>query len=181
MPKNKPLKEKIMDEFTAFIENDAKVVLSEVAITHKIKNEQDLDDECSKLRPFYSNHSREEILEELLLTKVGIKIFQEDLRIESAKVNTLLTKHVERFNKRIFDNEKRQVKTDKFKIHTKRQEIAKSIVNEMQTRINKFQPSDSKEFSRLLRARCSQEGLEEPSVSTISNYFKKYTGLSSTK
>lgn len=170
-----------MDEFASFIENDAKVVLSEVAITHKIKNEQDLDDECSKLRPFYLNHSREEILEELLFTKVAMKIFQEDLRIESAKVNTLLTEQVKSFNKRITNNEKRQVKTDKFKKHTKRQEIAKTIVNEMQTRINEFQPSDSREFSRLFRARCSQEGLEEPSINTISNYFKKYTGLTSTK
>jgi hypothetical protein len=181
MAKNKSLKERLLDEFAMFAEENAKVVLNKSNITHEIKTEKDLDEECSKLRPSYSNHSREEILEELLLTKVGLKIFQEDLRIESAKVNTLLTQHVEGLNKRIANNENRQVKTDKFAPNIRKQQIAEKIIQEMKIRLKKLQPADSKEFYKLMNAGCSREGLSKPSKTTLSNYFKKYTGLSSTK
>jgi hypothetical protein len=177
----KTLKQRILDEFIAYFEKDAGVVLDESNITHDIKNEKDLDEECSKLRPLYSNRSREEILEELLLTKVGIRIFQEDLRVESAKVNALLAKHVDSLNKRIADSESKQVKTDKFLPNTRKQQIAEEIIQEMNIRIGKLQSSDSKEFYKLMNARCSREGLRKPSQTTLSNYFKKYSGLSSTK
>lgn len=127
---------------------------------------------------------RQELIHRLSLATLKIEKLQEIVnRDNDVEYQFLLSKFSRVINKRIEDALKKSVKrkTGKAAIHEKKVEMAEVIISQMRDEYQKIEASHAREFYRRLREKCAAEGIPKLSGTTLSNYFKKITGLQSTK
>lgn len=180
MSNRKSIDHKILEERLSIYESTHK---ARENIKHivSLKNEKDIDNEVSRLIKTYQNFSKEDLLRMFATQKVRMHLKWQALDALKAKNNILEAELEKIFEKRKVIATKKQIKTNKFAPHIEKQELAQDIIRKMKSKSKSIKTSDSKEFYKLMTAACSRANLGAPSLSTLANYFKKYTGLKSTK
>lgn len=176
MSKRKSLEHRILDKKIAILESTRKVQ-DEINPLTSLKIEKDIKNEIARLKRIYQNFPREALLDMFANAEVKMMLRWQELRVQTARADALEKEFEEHIKKIKLNSDNKQVKTGKFNPHTKKQNIAKAILDDMKLRLGKLKSEDSREFYRLMNAECRRQKLGEPSSGTLRNYFKRNSGI----
>ena len=135
--------------------------------------------EVDRIKQDNSHRSKKEFLEMYATTKLLLDAYLRDLEVQGVKIDVLIKNYCENVEGRQEAGKKRGVR--RHPLYVRRGELAEATVKAMESRYGKLQSSHSKEFYRLLVEACESESLPETPHETARNYFKKFTGLDSTR
>lgn len=124
-----------------------------------------------------------ELIEKLTEAELTIQDLNFHLERESLRFKFLFDLYETNRKKRVSNtkNRKDERKNGKAKVNDEKFELARLVFNEMSDEYQTLNSSHAREFYRRLKDRCDKNNLEHPSATSLSNYFKKITGINSTK
>ena len=137
----------------------------------------------SKAKSALNKLTKEELVQKLAIALLKIEDLEDSLDEDQDRHDFLYKYFENSLKKQLTDTSSRYVERSKGKAaaHNKKYMLAKIVMEEMVEEYGTINASHAREFYKRFDAACSKNKLEYQSINTKRNYFKKITGIESTR